>query len=145
MLSKEYITLIAAFAPVFSRRVWRHVQVLLVGAILAPSKLTVTALLRVMGLSDERHFQTYHRVLNRAVWSSLEASRILLGILVSTFAATGTILLDLDELKHVLQDCKTEWTEVTFQDWYGQGPTVVELALDTAVWYHSSKPPVPIR
>ena len=72
-------------------------QVLLTGAILAPGKRTVTAALRVMGLSDDRHFQTYHRVLNRAVWSSLQASRILLGILVSTFAATGTIVLGLDE------------------------------------------------
>ena len=97
ILSQEYFTLIAAFAPVFSRRVWRHVQVLLVGAILAPGKRTVTALLRVMGLSDERHFQTYHRVLNRAAWSSLEVSRILLGILVSTFATAGTIVLGLDE------------------------------------------------
>ena len=97
ILSKDYVTLIAVFAPVFSRRVWQHVQVLLAGAILAPGRRTVTALLRVMGLSDERHFQTYHRVLNRAVWSSLEVSRILLGILVCTFAATGTIVLGLDE------------------------------------------------
>jgi len=62
ILSTDDLTLIAAFAPVFSRRVWRHVQVLLVGAILAPGRRTVTALLRVMGLSEERDFQTYHRV-----------------------------------------------------------------------------------
>jgi hypothetical protein len=301
ILSKDYLTLIAAFAPVFSRRVWRHVQVLLVGAILAPGRRTVTALLRVMGMSDERHFQTYHRVLNRAVWSSLEVSRILLGVLISTFATAGTIVLGLDEtierrwgakikargiyrdpvrssrshfvkasglrwlslmllvpipwaekvwalpfltvlapseryyqdrarghkkltdwarqmllqvrrwlptrklvvvadstyaviellwrliqlpnpvymvtrlrldaalyepapprepgkrgrprlkgkrlptLKQALQNPKTEWTEVTFLDWYGQGRTTVELAAGTAVWYHSGKPPVPIR
>jgi hypothetical protein len=254
-----------------------------------------------MGLGNERHFQTYHRVLNRAVWSSLAVSRILLGILVSTFAAAGTVVLGLDEtierrwgakikargiyrdpvrssrshfvkasglrwlslmllvripwaekvwalpfltvlapseryyqqrvrghkkltdwarqmllqvrrwlperklvvvadstyavidllwrltqvanpvymvtrlrldaalyepapprepgkrgrprvkgkrlptLKQVLQDSKTEWTEVTVVDWYGQGRTTVELASDTAVWYHSGKPPVPVR
>jgi hypothetical protein len=97
ILSQEYLTLIAAFAPVFSRRVWQHVQVLLVGTILAPGRRTVTAVLRIMGLSSDRHFQTYHRVLNRAVWSSLEVSRILLGVLVSTFAATGCIVLGLDE------------------------------------------------
>ena len=96
-LSTEYLTLILAFAPLFTKRVWQHVQVLLMGAILAPGKRTVTAALRVMGLSDHRHFQTYHRVLNRAVWSSLEVSRILLGILVQTFAATGTIVLGIDE------------------------------------------------
>ena len=46
ILSAEYLTLILAFAPVFTKRVWQHVQVLLVGAILAPGKRTVTAALR---------------------------------------------------------------------------------------------------
>jgi len=59
-------TLMVAFAPLFSKPVWQHVQVLLVGAILAPGKRTVTSALRVCDLSHERHFQTYHRVLNRA-------------------------------------------------------------------------------
>jgi hypothetical protein len=300
-LSTEYLTLVLAFAPVFTKRVWQHVQVLLTGAILAPGKRTVTAALRVMGLSDERHFQTYHRVLNRAVWSSLEVSRILLGMLVQTFVPTGTIVLGIDEtierrrgakikakgiyrdpvrssrshfvkasglrwlsvmllapipwaqkvwalpfltilapseryyqdcprghkkvtdwarqalqqvrrwlpgrklvvvadntyaaidllsrlvqlpnpvymvarlrldaalyepapprepgkrgrprvkgarlptLKHVLRDPKTEWTACTVPDWYGQGQHEIELTSDTAVWYHSGKPPVPIR
>ena len=66
-LPSELTSLIVAFAPLFSKPVWQHVQVLLVGAILAPGKRTVTSALRVMGLSHERHFQTYHRVLNRAV------------------------------------------------------------------------------
>jgi hypothetical protein len=50
-----------------------------------------------MGLSREKHFQNYHRVLNRAVWSSLEASRILLGLLISAFAICGPIILGLDD------------------------------------------------
>jgi hypothetical protein len=96
-LPKEYFTLIAVFAPIFSKRVWQHVQVLLVGAILAPGKRTVTSILRVMGLSDDEHFQNYHRVLNRAVWSSLEVSRMLLELLVNTFATTGPIVMGLDD------------------------------------------------
>lgn len=59
-LPESYCTLISEFALVFSKRVWRHARVLLVGAILAPSKRTVTSVLRVMGLSDEQHFQNYH-------------------------------------------------------------------------------------
>jgi hypothetical protein len=43
--------------------VWEHVQVLVVGALLAPGKRTVTAVLWVMGLNQEWHFQNYHRVL----------------------------------------------------------------------------------
>ena len=43
-----------------------------------PGRRMVSSVLRTVGLSQEQHFQTYHRVLNRAVWSSLRASRILL-------------------------------------------------------------------
>jgi len=96
-LPSEYLTLITAFAPIFSVRVWQQVQVLLVGAILAPGKRTVTSALRVMGLSQTQHFQNYHRVLNRAAWSSLELSRLLLKLLVTTFVATGPIILGLDD------------------------------------------------
>ena len=49
--------LIVGFAPLFSKRVWAHVQVLVVGAILAPQKRTVTSALRIMGLSQDRQFQ----------------------------------------------------------------------------------------
>jgi len=96
-LAGEYPTLIMRFAPVFSKRIWHYVQVLITGAILAPGKRAVTSVLRVMGLSDERHFQDYHRVLNRAVWSSLAISRVLLGLLVSAFAVTGPIVMGLDD------------------------------------------------
>jgi hypothetical protein len=37
---------------------------LVMGALLAPGKRTVSQLLRVMGLADEPQFQRYHRVLN---------------------------------------------------------------------------------
>ena len=70
---------------------------LLAGAILAPGKRTVTSVLRIMGLSQERHFQTYHRVLNRATWSSLAASRILLQLLVRAFAPEGALVFGLDD------------------------------------------------
>ena len=49
--------LIVKFAPLFSKRVWEHVQVLVVGALLAPGQRTVTAVLWVMGLSQERPFR----------------------------------------------------------------------------------------
>jgi hypothetical protein len=81
------------FAQAFSARVWDWVQVLLVGAILAPGKRTVSAILRVMGLSDETQFQNYHRVLNRATWSGLRLSQILLGLLIAAFLAAGAPLI----------------------------------------------------
>lgn len=96
-LPAEYITILATLAPVFSRRVWLQVQVLLLGAILAPGQRTVTAVLRIMGLSMEKHFQNYHRVLNRAVWSSREASRLFLGMLIAAFTVTGPVVMGLDD------------------------------------------------
>ena len=38
------LAVLAPFAPLFSARVWRHSQVLLAGALLAPAQRTVTAL-----------------------------------------------------------------------------------------------------
>jgi hypothetical protein len=73
------------------------VQVLLVGALLAPGQRTVTSCLRIVGLSRERHFVNYHRVLSRARWSGRGASRLLLGLLVTRFAPTGPILLGIDD------------------------------------------------
>lgn len=93
----ELTTLIVVFAPLFSKPVFKHLQVLIGGAILAPGKRTVTSALRVMGLSAEAHFQNYHRVLNRAVWSSLAASRILLSLLVAAFAPTGVLVMGIDD------------------------------------------------
>jgi hypothetical protein len=89
--------LIVKFVPLFSQRVWEHALVLVVGAVLAPGKRTVTAILRVMGLSAEAHFQNYHRVLNRARWSSLAGARKLLELLVSTFVPVGPVVIGIDD------------------------------------------------
>jgi hypothetical protein len=291
---------IGVFAPVFSRPVWQHVKVLLTGAVLAPGQRTVTAMLRIMGRSAASDFQTYHRVLNRAVWSPLTASRLLLRLLVAVCVPSGVVGFGLDDtierrrgdhiaaksiyrdpvrsshshfvkvsglrwlgcmvltpiawanrvwalpfltvlcpserfsaqrgrrhqtllerawqsirlvrrwlpdrelvfvadssfaalewlalvarlpcvsvitrlrldaalydpppprapgqrgrprlkgkrrptLAAVLADEQTQWTKLTIDDWYGEGPREVEVATDTAVWYHSGKPPVAIR
>lgn len=96
-LEDEYSTILHPFAQLFSKRIWERVQVLLGGAILSPAERTVTAALRAVGLSGEKHFQNYHRILNRAVWSSREASRILLILLVNAFALLGPIVFGLDD------------------------------------------------
>jgi len=93
ILSPEIITALTPFKQLFSDRVWDWAQTLLIGTILAPGKRTVTSALRVMGLKDDPQYQNYHRVLNRAKWSSLKASQILLGLLVATFVAAGVPLV----------------------------------------------------
>jgi hypothetical protein len=58
----------------------------------------VAAILRVMGLQNEQQFQKYHRVLNRARWSSRALSRILLLLLVQMFVPVDApIVVGMDE------------------------------------------------
>jgi DDE superfamily endonuclease len=97
-LPKKIIHVLRHFEEVFSERVWEWAKVLLIGAILAPGERTVAATLRVMGCSDEKPFQNYHRVLNRATWSSRELSRVLLMLLVRLFVVGNEpVILGIDE------------------------------------------------
>jgi hypothetical protein len=96
-LPEDIFALLAPFAPLFSRRVWRYVPALVVGAIVAPGRRMVSTVLRAVGLDQLPRFQNYHRVLSRAIWSSRQASKILLGLLVSTLAPTGPLVLGIDE------------------------------------------------
>jgi len=97
-LPARFADIILAFAPVFrQQRSWRHAELLLIGAILAPGKRTVTSLLRIAGLSRERHFTTYHRVLNRVAWDAHTAARLLLGLVIAVFAPSGPVVLGIDD------------------------------------------------
>ncbi len=97
-LPPQMVQVLAPFAPLFSKRVFGHARVLLMGAILAPGARTVSSALRAMGLDREGRFHRYHRVLSRASWSSLEASRVLLGLLVDMFVAEDDpLVVGIDE------------------------------------------------
>lgn len=96
-LPPEIIALLLPFAPLFSPTVFQHAQVLVAGATLTPGQRTVTSALRAMGLSHTRQFQNYHRVLNRATWSPLQASHVLLRLLVQAFAPQGPLLIGGDD------------------------------------------------
>lgn len=115
-LPPEIMIVLQPFTQAFSARVWDWAQVLVVGAILAPGKRTVTAALRVLGLKDEPQYQNYHRVLNRAQWSGLQVSRILLGLLVAVFVSAGVpLVLGADETLERRQGAKIK-AKGTFRD-----------------------------
>ena len=97
LLPKWFTGVLEGFVPLFSARIWPQVQLLVVGAVLSPAKRTVTAALRVLGLTDDPRFGTFHRLLNRARWSSLQASRVLLGLLMAAFAPSGPLVFGLDD------------------------------------------------
>lgn len=97
-LPATIIRVLRPFEPVFSPRVWIWATTLMVGALLAPGPRTVAAVLRVLGLQADRSFTNYHRVLNRARWSSRALSPILLRLLLRVFVAPDTpVLVGLDE------------------------------------------------
>ncbi len=87
------LRLLAVFAPAFTAPTFAHALTLACGAILAPGRRTVAAALRAVGLDDERHFTTYHRVLNRATWSPLALSKVLLGLILTAFVGPEAPLL----------------------------------------------------
>ena len=96
-LPPEFEAFIIEFAPLFSKRVFAHVQLMLIGSLLAPGKRTVTAVLRIMGLDQEKRFHKYHRLLSRDRWSARKAGQILLERLLRRFAPSGPLVFGLDE------------------------------------------------
>lgn len=97
-LPSRFTTVILNFAPLFFQSGWRHAEVLLPDAILAPGTRTVSSLPRITGLARERHFVNYHRVLNRTVWSPRAAAGILFRLLLAAFVPRGPVLLGLDDI-----------------------------------------------
>jgi hypothetical protein len=97
-LPDTIIAILTPFATLFQLRTWTKVQMLLIGAILSPGKRTVSSALRVVGLSDDTAFASYHHVLNRAVWSSLQLSRVLLMVLLDHLGSKdGPLVFGMDE------------------------------------------------
>jgi DDE superfamily endonuclease len=81
----------------FTTAVWRHVLVLVGGALLAPGRRTVAAALRVMGLGEAPGFAVYHRVLSHGHWCSRALAHRLLLLLVAAFVPVGPVVVGLDD------------------------------------------------
>lgn len=88
-LPNPIIQVLLHFRPAFTRPTWDKALVLLMGTLLARGRRTITAALKQMGLHNEPDFTLFHQVLNRASWSCLTLSRLLLQLLVSTFIEVG--------------------------------------------------------
>jgi DDE superfamily endonuclease len=97
-LSPEIVSVLAIFQSAFTSPTWDKAQVLIIGTLLARGRRTVTAALRQMGHGEDADFSLYHQVLNRARWSALELSRLLLLALIEAFVAvSGPLTLVIDE------------------------------------------------
>jgi hypothetical protein len=51
----------------------------------------------------------------------------------------------LPTLEQHASDPSAVWIPLTLAQWYGREERQVEVVSDTAVWYHTGQPPVPIR
>lgn len=96
-LPPEIQAVLFPFASLFSMLVWRNASILAIGAILCIGKRTVTSALRVMGLREEERFTNFHRVLNRAKWSTVQGAKILVGLLIALVPASVSLIILIDE------------------------------------------------
>jgi DDE superfamily endonuclease len=97
-LPERLLSRLAGFADLFTRPTWSNVLLLLAGVILAPGRRTVTATLRILGRDRNPNFCTFHRILNRAAWSSRAVARQLLLLLVKVFVPSGApVVIGLDD------------------------------------------------
>jgi hypothetical protein len=87
------MALLSPFAAGMTAPTFRNALVLIYGTILAPGRRTVTAALAVQGRAGDRNYSKYHRVLNRACWSPMGMSRLLLGLLIRAFVPEGAPLV----------------------------------------------------
>jgi hypothetical protein len=95
--SEELADRLRPFATCFTAAIWRHVPVLVAGALLAPGRRTVTAALRVTGLDRTASFAVYHRVLSTARWSARAVAHRLLLVLVATLVRDGPVVVGIDD------------------------------------------------
>ena len=91
------VSLMAAFRSFFTAPVWDHVLVLVTGAILTPGKRTVSAVLRIMGLSEAADFALYHHVLSQAHWDSRAIARKLLSLIMERLLPAGPVIIGIDD------------------------------------------------
>jgi hypothetical protein len=90
-------TWLSAFRDCFTAPVWKHVLVLVAGAVLAPGKRTVSEALRVMGLAARPGFARYHEVLSRARWDARTVARKLLAQVLDVFLPAGEVVIGIDD------------------------------------------------
>src|SRR4051812_3136975 len=86
-------TWLAPFAALFTQPSWLNALALATGALLCLNRRTVCSALRAVDGAADTGFSRFHRFLSRGVWSGLQGSRILLGLLVAAFVPDGEPLV----------------------------------------------------
>jgi hypothetical protein len=92
-LPSSIIAILWPFSVLFSRPSWFTALDLLLGAILCRGNRTITGILRATGLSQNKGFSKYHRILNSLDWSPKRGSEILLKMLLKMVGKERPVIL----------------------------------------------------
>lgn len=81
-LPNAMITILATFAPLFSRPVFKNALELMVAHFLCTGRRTVTNLIKRLGKHRDSKFTKYFYVIRKAKWSTFKSSKILFLLIV---------------------------------------------------------------
>lgn len=97
------------FQHLFSKPVFEHIKLLVIGAIVCPKQRTVAAILRLFGLSQDKKYSNYYYALNRAKWSSLKVSLVLFSLLMKLIPKDALLEIVIDEKGERRKGPKIKW------------------------------------
>ena len=86
-----------AWRSCFTAPSWEHVLVLVMGALLAPGKRTISSCLRMTGRAEAANFASYHQILNRVRWRPRAVARRLLGMVAERLVPDGPVVIGMDD------------------------------------------------
>jgi len=89
--------LVSAFSVAFTRPTFQRVLVLVLGAILALRRRTVTAMLRTVGPLARGHWSDFHRVLCRATWSCWPLAKVLAAMVLELIPPDRVVVVPVDD------------------------------------------------
>jgi len=81
-LPEAMITILATFAPLFSRPVFNNALELMVAHFLCTGRRTITNLLKRIGKNHDSKFTKYFYVIRKATWSPFQSSKILILLII---------------------------------------------------------------
>ena len=95
-LPPNILPILQPFAKIFAtKKTFVKALALMMGCLLCRGGVTVCSALRAVGLSTEKNFSRFHRLLNRDRWNLLEGAKVLLLLLLRLFPSeTLTFAID---------------------------------------------------
>lgn len=95
-LPAPIVRILDVFSPLFSRRVFQRFRLLFQAHILCDGRRTVTNLLRLLGLSQDSNYSSFHWIFSQAKWSAYQASETLFKEIIGLLPAGEEVVIPFD-------------------------------------------------